>query len=78
MRYGDEPWFHLGILRIGDSSVEFGFWMTLGDDPRPVCRARVITAAVAMDTMAGCKLPQVWRERFAAFAMTEAEFPTAR
>ena len=75
VKYGDEPWVHLGILRVGRSSVEFGFWMTLGDDPRPVCRARVITAAVDMATMQGQPLPDVWRARFAEFALAEAEFP---
>ena len=67
IRYGDEPWVHLGILKIGRSSVEFAYWMTLGDDDEPACRARVITAAVDMDTMQGQPLPEVWRERFAPF-----------
>lgn len=78
VRFGDEPWVHLGILRIGRSSVEFGFWMTLEEGARPVCRARVITAAVDMDTMQGIALPDVWRERFSAFALDEADFPTGR
>ncbi|MCA8951355.1 MAG: acyl-CoA thioesterase [Planctomycetes bacterium] len=78
VRYGDEPWVHLGVLRIGRSSVEFAFWMTRGDDPAPLCRMRVITAAVDMDSMQGRPLPDVWRERFAAFAIAEAEFPSGR
>ena len=78
VKYGDEPWVHLGILRIGNSSVEFAFWMTRGDDPTPLCRARVVTAAMDMGTMQGRKLPDIWRERFAEFALSEAEFPSGR
>ena len=78
VRYGDEPDVHLGVLRIGKSSVEFGFWMTRGDDPRPLCRARVVTAAVDMNTMAKCALPDVWRARFQEFALREADFPRGR
>ncbi|MFO1076503.1 MAG: thioesterase family protein [Planctomycetota bacterium] len=78
VRYGDEPWVHLGVLRIGNSSVEFAMWMTRGDDPQPLCRARVLTAAVDMDTMQKRELPAIWRERFAAFALAEADFPTPR
>ena len=80
--YGDEPWVHLGILRIGRSSVEFAFWMTRGDgggeDERPLCRARVVTAAVDMDTMDKREVSAEWRERFAPFEIAESEFPTAR
>ncbi|HEX5054634.1 MAG TPA: thioesterase family protein [Planctomycetota bacterium] len=78
VRYGDEPFVHLGVLRVGTSSVEFGFWMTLGDEPRPVCRARVVTASVDMVTMQKCRLPDVWRTKFAAFALREEDFPRAR
>ena len=76
--YGDEPWIHLGILKLGASSVEFGFWMTLGDDQKPLCRARVLTAAVHMDTMQKRPLPDVWRERFQEFALREEDFPRGR
>ena len=78
VRYGDEPWIHLGILKLGASSVEFGFWMTLGDDSKPLCRARVLTAAVHMDTMQKRPLPDVWRERFQEFALREEDFPRGR
>ena len=78
VRYGDEPWIHLGILKLGASSVEFGFWMTLGDDPKPVCRARVLTAAVHMDTMKKRKLPEMWRQKFEGFLLSEADFPRGR
>jgi|SRR5712671_430259 len=78
VRYGDEPDFHLGVLRIGSSSVEFGFWATRGDDPRPLCRARVVTAAVHMDTMQTRPLPDDWRERFQPFVIGEQEFPSRR
>lgn len=78
VRYGDEPWVHLGVLRIGSSSVEFGFWMTRANDPRPLCRARVVTAAVDMRTLGKCPLPEVWRKKFAAFALDPADFPDGR
>lgn len=78
IRYGDELDVHLGVLRIGNSSVEFGFWMTRGGDPRPLCRARIVTAAVHMDTLQKQPLPDAWRQRFASFALAEADFPTAR
>ena len=78
VRYGDEPVVHLGILRLGSGSVEFGFWMTKGDDAKPLCRARVLTATVDMAKMQKCTLPQVWRERFQAFMMREEDFPRGR
>src|SRR5690606_6013572 len=34
--YGDEPFVHVGVLSVGNTSVEFGFWMTRGDDPAPL------------------------------------------
>lgn len=77
VRYGDEPDVHLGVLRIGDASVEFGFWMTRGSD-RPLCRARITTVAVDMKTMQKRPLPQPWRDRFAGFALAESAFPTGR
>lgn len=76
--YGDEPDVHLGVLRIGTSSVEFGFWMTVGQVDEPRCRARVVTTAVHMDTMGKRPLPDAWRERFSEFALREEDFPTAR
>jgi len=78
VRYGDEPWVHLGVFKVGTSSVEFGFWMTLGDDSKPLCRARVLTASVDMDTMQRRVLPEEWRTRFAPFALREADFPAGR
>ncbi|MEO6595785.1 MAG: thioesterase family protein [Planctomycetota bacterium] len=78
VRYGDEPTVHLGVLRVGTSSVEFGFWMTLGDEAKPVCRARVVTAAVDMVTMQKRPLPDVWRTRFSDFALREEDFPSGR
>lgn len=78
VRYGDEPVVHLGVLRVGSSSVEFGFWMTRGSEQAPLCRARIVTAAVDMDTMQKRVLPEPWRTRFAAYALAEADFPSAR
>ncbi len=78
VRYGDEPWIHLGVLRIGTSSVEFGMWMTRDDDGKPLCRARIVTAAVDMDSLQKQPLPDVWRQRFAEFALREQDFPAGR
>jgi 4-hydroxybenzoyl-CoA thioesterase len=78
IRYGDEPLVHLGILRLGSGSVEFGFWMTKGDPAKPACRARILTATVDMAKMAKCTLPQVWRERFQPFVIREEDFPRGR
>jgi len=78
IRYGDEPIVHLGVLQIGESSVEFGFWMTHADDPRPLCRARVTTVAVDMTTMQKRALPQPWRDRLAGFRLADGEFPSGR
>jgi len=78
VRYGDEPWVHLGVLRLGTSSVEFGFWMTKAKEAAPLCRARVLTAAVDMETMKKRKLPEVWREKFEGFLLSEADFPRGR
>src|SRR5204862_4295213 len=44
IRYGDEPLVHLGVLRVGDASVEFGMWMTKDGSGKPLCRARITTA----------------------------------
>lgn len=78
VRYGDEPWVHLGVLRIGGSSVEFGYWMTRGDDSKPLCRARVVTATVDMAKLETCRLPESWRQRFQPFLLREEDFPKGR
>ena len=78
VRYGDEPLVHLGILRLGSGSVEFGFGMTKGNEQKPLCRARVLTATVDMATMQKCTLPAVWRERFAKYVIREEDFPRGR
>jgi acyl-CoA thioesterase FadM len=66
------------VLHLGNGSVEFGFWMTRGDDPRPLCRARVRTATVDMATMQKCPVPTHWRERFQPFLLREEDFPRGR
>ena len=76
--YGDEPEVHIGVLRMGGSSLTLGFWMTKHSSDKPLCRARIVTAAVDMDTMKKRELPDVWREQFAAFALDEADFPNGR
>ncbi|GAB4138516.1 MAG: hypothetical protein Fur0037_04280 [Planctomycetota bacterium] len=78
LRYGDEPWFHLGVLGIGESSVRFGFWFDSESDGRTLCRARVTTVAVFLDSLQKRPVPERWRERFARFAIEEREFPGPR
>ena len=69
---------HVGVLRIGDASVEFGMWMTKEGSPKPLCRARITTAVVDMKTMQKRVLPEPWRTRFQQFALREQDFPTGR
>lgn len=76
--YGDEPDVHIGVLRVGGSSLTLGFWMTKEGSDKPLCRARIITAAVDMDSMQKRAISDEWREKFASFALDEADFPTAR
>ena len=76
IRYGDEPDIHLGILEMGTSSVQFGYWMTLEDPLRILCRAKITTVSVDMSTMAKQPIPDKWREEFARFVIDAAEFPT--
>ena len=78
IRYGDEPLVHLGILRLGTGSVEFGMWMTNGADSKPLCRARILTATVDMVTMKKRSLPAVWRQRFQPHVIREEDFPRGR
>jgi 4-hydroxybenzoyl-CoA thioesterase len=78
VRYGDTPDIHLAVLRIGNSSVEFGFWMTHPGQDRPLCRARVVTAAVAMDSMQGRPLPDKWRQQFERYRIAPEQFPARR
>lgn len=75
IRYGDEPDIHLAILRIGASSVEFGYWMTRPGIDGPLCRARITTVGVDMDTMHKRVVPDHWREVFQEWLIPAAEFP---
>ncbi|MFM1873778.1 MAG: hypothetical protein RL398_3200 [Planctomycetota bacterium] len=78
VRYGDEPWVHLGVLRIGNSSLQVAFWMTRGDDPRPLCSARITMAAVDMRTLQKTPIPEPWRSKFAEYALREDQVPNGR
>ena len=63
IRYGDEPEIRVGVLRVGGSSVDFGFWFSTA---QPACRMRLTTVAVAMDTLKKVELPARWRDAFTA------------
>jgi len=48
--YGDEPFVHVGVLSVGNTSVEFGFWMTRGDDVEEVVAAlEVVNPPLILD-----------------------------
>ena len=78
IRYGDEPWIHLGVLRIGKSSVELGFWMTRTDGGDAACWMRARTVGVDMDSLRPVPVPERWRAAFARFALREEDFPGHR
>lgn len=63
IRYGDEPEVSVGVLQVGNSSVEFGFWFHVGE--RLSLRMRKTTVAVTMDGMEKLPLPDRWRQEFA-------------
>jgi 4-hydroxybenzoyl-CoA thioesterase len=64
LRYGDEPWIHVAVLRIGTSSVDFGFWITLADGGPLHARAVITTVAIDMDTHRKQPVPERWRAAF--------------
>lgn len=74
--YGDEPWVHLGVERVGRASVDFGFWMTLeGAEPEVRCAARITTVASSMAKREKRDVPDEWREAFARFQLEPGELP---
>jgi 4-hydroxybenzoyl-CoA thioesterase len=75
IRYGDEPEISLGVLAVGNTSVQLGTWMTLAGKERPACRARITTVAVHLDTMAKRPIPPEWRARFEACRLDGGDFP---
>ena len=75
VRYGDEPDIHLGITRLGNASVRFGYWMTKGEDPTALCRAEITTAGIHRDSLKTQVIPDKWRTAFAPYILTAGEFP---
>lgn len=76
LRYGDEPAIALGVRRLGESSVQLGFWIER--DAVLICRAEITTVAVQLDTMRKQPIPPHWRERLAEFLLEPGEFPVGR
>jgi 4-hydroxybenzoyl-CoA thioesterase len=74
IRYGDEPEIAVGVLRVGNSSAEFGFWFTT---TRPACRVKITTVAVTMDRMRKIPLPAQWRAAFTARLVAGDPFAAA-
>ena len=75
IRYGDEPDISLGVLRLGNSSVQLGFWMAIEGRAGAACRARITTVSVDMRSMQKQPIPAAWRARFAGFAIEETDLP---
>lgn len=78
IRFGDELEVHLGVLRIGTSSVEFGYWMTRAGSAEVLCRMRITTAAVSMATIGTRTIPDDVRAQFERFRIDESQFPAGR
>ncbi len=74
VRYGDEPEICIGVLAIGRTSLELGFWMEI--DGAVACRARIKTAGVDMDTLKPIPVPARWRSELARWALPESDFPS--
>ena len=74
IQYGDEPLIHVGVVRIGGSSVDFGFWMTLpGADPEVRSWAKITTVAVSMEKRTKREIPEEVRAKLEAELL--GEFP---
>jgi 4-hydroxybenzoyl-CoA thioesterase len=74
LRYGDEPTIHLAILRMGATSVEFGYWIKLEERARATCRARITTVSMDMGARRKQPIPAKWREAFARYSIAEDAF----
>lgn len=78
VRFGDDLDVHLGVLRVGRSSAEFGYWMTRAGTDEVMCRMRITTAAVSMATLQKREIPATWKQQFERFRIDESRFPTGR
>ncbi|MBK8977868.1 MAG: acyl-CoA thioesterase [Planctomycetes bacterium] len=74
VRYGDEPLVHVGVLELGRTSVRLAIWMTR-DDGTLLCRARIRTVGVDMDTLRPVPIPAHWRSAFERFRVAESDLP---
>lgn len=75
LRYGDEPDVSLGITRLGETSVEFAYWMALESHPEPTCTARVVTVSTDLQSMTKQPIPARWREVFERWRAEPHELP---
>lgn len=76
IRYGDEPDVSLGILGLGNTSVQLGMWMCVGEREPANCRARITTVSVDLDTMEKQAIPPRWRKPFAKYSIDEEFWST--
>lgn len=74
--YGHDPQIHVGVLRFGERSVTFGFWMVCGGSVRN--RAQITTVSVDMATMQPVPLDASWRAKMEPFLIAPEEFPPGR
>src|SRR5690606_41533252 len=77
VREGDERFVHLGVLASGRTSVDIAFWRTrgAGDDDALLCKGRVRTVGVDMDTLRPVPVPEHWRAAFAAWRIDATALP---
>jgi acyl-CoA thioester hydrolase len=67
VRFGDELDIHAQVLRVGRTSLSFGF--SLSHDGRPVARGRTTTVCAVLDAPAGIQpvpIPAALRARLEA------------
>lgn len=67
VRFGDEIEIHLQVLRVGRTSLSFGF--ALSHDGRPVARGRTTTVCAVLDAPEGIQpipIPAALRARLEA------------
>ena len=66
--------------RISSSSiVPNARWIRSTSDSPALCRAKITTVAVDMESMGKLELvPARWREQFAKFELEDGEFPAGR
>ncbi len=76
IRYGDTPDISLGVLSIGTTSVQFGFWMTQPGATAASASARITTVAMHMTRRVKVPVPERHRAAFERYRIDPSEFPS--